>query len=779
MRTTGHNNLPNFIGRFFPQRDEQETYSFYCASMLLLLKPWRNIETDLKLPTQSWESAFDDFISSNNRKYQGILSGIQYFHNCETSAKEQREEEFRLENENGGQGRDNDEDDFEADEETVGVGEEVLTEEGLEHLIKMNVSPREYIHARLAVEIAKQSHIFPEDSSQWDVGNTKVASASGEDLLRLLRWKQQMKGDVLEQNVTHNEKDIEDTSASVTRSPTSTSIDKATNLVTIDDDDPNSETALPPVEISQLTADQTRAYSIMNWHLDQTLLGKPQRPLRMIMYGEGGTGKSRVIQTVTEAFLRKGVPYLLVKAAYTGIAASLVKGKTTHFVGQISFNSAAIMSDETKAKLREIWRNASYMIIDEYSMLSKTFLAQLSQNIGIGVAQSGRTSDESFGGINVILCGDLHQFPPVALSIKEALFHPTDPLDPVDSVLGSQIYREFSTVVILKEQHRTTDPVWMDFLHHLRIGDVQDHHMRMLQKQVIGHPDAPKVDFSQPPWNDASFVTLRHAVREEWNSAAIRKWCSESKERLYICQAKDTYRGRTLSMVERYAVAARLQGQKRPKRQKRKDLPAKIEIAIGMKVMVTSNVETDLDITNGARGTIVDIVLHPDEPEVVDGTIVKLKHLPSYILVKLSRTRASKLEGLDESIIPIEPTSVKFQIRVKNADKKLISRTVSRKQFPMTAAYAFTDYRSQGQTIPYVIVDIARPPTGGLNLFNLYVALSCSSGRTSILLLRNFEPEMFQKNHISALMLEDDRLEHLNELTKIWWDKEVVGNKSA
>ena len=44
------------------------------------------------------------------------------------------------------------------------------------------------------------------------------------------------------------------------------------------------------------------------------------------------------------------------------------------------------------------------------------------------------------------------------------------------------------------------------------------------------------------------------------------------------------------------------------------DLPDMIELLVGMKVMVTQNVETDLDITNGARGKIVDIVLHPDEP---------------------------------------------------------------------------------------------------------------------------------------------------------------------
>ncbi|KAG2053895.1 hypothetical protein BDR06DRAFT_885102 [Suillus hirtellus] len=36
----------------------------------------------------------------------------------------------------------------------------------------------------------------------------------------------------------------------------------------------------------------------------------------------------------------------------------------------------------------------------------------------------------------------------------------------------------------------------------------------------------------------------------------------------------------------------------------------------------------------------------------------------------------------------------------------------------MTAAYAFTDYQSQGKTILYVLVDIATSPTGGLNLLN-------------------------------------------------------------
>jgi hypothetical protein len=65
-----------------------------------------------------------------------------------------------------------------------------------------------------------------------------------------------------------------------------------------------------------------------------------------------------------------------------------------------------------------------------------------------------------------------------------------------------------------------------------------------------------------------------------------------------------------------------------------------------------------------------------------------------------------------------------------------------------------------------VIVDIGRPPTGTLSLFNLYVALSRSSGRSTIRLLRDFDESQFKKAHSEALTEEDDRLEWLNEKTK-------------
>jgi hypothetical protein len=69
-----------------------------------------------------------------------------------------------------------------------------------------------------------------------------------------------------------------------------------------------------------LNTEQKQAYEIIAWDLDQMLARRHPPTLRMIMYGEGGTGKLKVIQTVTEAFASRNSSTMLVKVAYTGIA---------------------------------------------------------------------------------------------------------------------------------------------------------------------------------------------------------------------------------------------------------------------------------------------------------------------------------------------------------------------------------------------------------------------------------------------------------------------------
>ena len=119
-------------------------------------------------------------------------------------------------------------------------------------------------------------------------------------------------------------------------------------------------------------------------------------------------------------------------------------------------------------------------------------------------------------------------------------------------------------------------------------------------------------------------------------------------------------------------------------------------------------------------------------------------------------------------VVPLEPVVTNYRIIVPITGK-MIQCTVQR-QFSLTAAYAFTDYRSQGQTILYVLVDIVSPSTGGLSLFNLYVTLSRSFGRATIRLLRDFDDPQFLKQHNQSLINEDERLEGLDMETRRWYD---------
>lgn len=293
----------------------------------------------------------------------------------------------------------------------------------------------------------------------------------------------------------------------------------------------------------------------------------------------------------------------------------------------------------------------------------------------------------------------------------------------------------------------------------------------MLQGLVLTDPSCPPTDFESPEWRDVALVTPRHAVRTQWNDAAVERHCKRRGVQLFICPAEDTMRGRSLTMLERYAAATKRS--KRKGREEKAGLPDEVQLAVGMKVMVTVNVMTDLDVANGARGEIVDIILDPDEPTPSNTGTVKLTKPPAYVLVKLDRTRATTLPGLPDGVIPIEPFTKSFEIETEGADAEgravKLKKTVKRKQYPITPAYAFTDYRSQGQTIPCVIVDIATPPGGELTLFNIYVALSRSRGRQSIRILRDFDPRTLMQPIDHMLVAEDRRLAELDETTKQWW----------
>lgn len=79
-RAENHNFLPNVVGPWFPRRDgEESTKPFYHASMLALLKPWRDLR-ELKDENKSWEDEFNFFLETASQRDKDVISGSQYYY---------------------------------------------------------------------------------------------------------------------------------------------------------------------------------------------------------------------------------------------------------------------------------------------------------------------------------------------------------------------------------------------------------------------------------------------------------------------------------------------------------------------------------------------------------------------------------------------------------------------------------------------------------------------------------------------------------------------------
>ena len=126
-------------------------------------------------------------------------------------------------------------------------------------------------------------------------------------------------------------------------------------------------------------------------------------------------------------------------------------------------------------------------------------------------------------------------------------------------------------------------------------------------------------------------------------------------------------------------------------------------------------------------------------------------------------------QGLPPGMIPLTPSLANFSITDRTQLEK--KNKIIRRQYPMAAGYAFTDYKSQGQTIEYVIIDIGKPPTGTLTILQLRGTFTKQrKGHTiRLLTLRDFDINLFQNYPYEALRTEMKRLEDLIETTRKDW----------
>ena len=113
-----------------------------------------------------------------------------------------------------------------------------------------------------------------------------------------------------------------------------------------------------------------------------------------------------------------------------------------------------------------------------------------------------------------------------------------------------------------------------------------------------------------------------------------------------------------------------------------------IELAVGSKIIITTNLDTDMDIMNGVQGQIIQICVVPHDEIHSSDCMQEMKYPASCILVKLERYGGQEIDELGEGTIPLYPIQQSFEILMPSGDKKVIHR----RQLMMDGAYAFTDY---------------------------------------------------------------------------------------
>lgn len=141
-----------------------------------------------------------------------------------------------------------------------------------------------------------------------------------------------------------------------------------------------------------------------------------RRKMNIFYTGSAGTGKSvllkELIKTLKSMYGNTGA---VAVTASTGLAACNIGGITLHsFAGiGLGIGDEAMLLKKVRrsAKHRERWKSIKALVIDEISMIDGNLLDKLD-----GIAKTIRRSKKPFGGIQIILCGDFFQLPPVTKS---------------------------------------------------------------------------------------------------------------------------------------------------------------------------------------------------------------------------------------------------------------------------------------------------------------------------------------------------------------------------
>lgn len=357
-----------------------------------------------------------------------------------------------------------------------------------------------------------------------------------------------------------------------------------------------------------------------------------------LITGRAGTGKSTLVRYMQKTAVRP-----LVVLAPTGVAALNVQGETIHsffrFHPGITVEEAERRATQTTSK--DLYRTVTTIVIDEISMVR----ADLLDCVDVFL-RTVRKRSEPFGGVQMILIGDLYQLPPV---VQAGDREPFRAVYETPYFFSAQVMRGGAfrfRFIELKNVYRQHDPAFIDLLSYIRDTTITDEQLGLLNTRVIVEDD--EVD------DTAIYLTTTNATADRINT-------------------------RKLSLLPGKPVVfnARMTGSFDSK---------------------TAPADVKLHLKKGAR---VMFLNNDAEGQWVNGTMGVVKSVSRQEIV---------VQTDEEGLVSVAPfTWTLYRYVVDTKTRRLSQEIVgSFTQVPLQLAWAVTIHKSQGKTFDRAVIDFGR-----------------------------------------------------------------------
>ena len=375
----------------------------------------------------------------------------------------------------------------------------------------------------------------------------------------------------------------------------------------------------------------------------------------IFLTGKAGTGKTTFLKTVIEQSKKRSIV-----VAPTGVAAINAGGVTIHSFFQLPFSPfvphARIKSkfDFGKEK-RRIIASLDLLIIDEISMVRSDLLDAIDS-----VLRRFRDRYKPFGGVQLLMIGDLQQLTPVVTPEDEAMLKP---YYDTPYFFGSKALQQIEYVTIqLEKVYRQEDDTFIRILNHIREAHPTADDITLLNKRCVPN-------FTPKAGEGYIRLTTHNHLADSYNERELLKLPGGN-----------------------YTFEAKIEGNFPDYSYPTSD---RLTLKQGAQVMFVKNDPTgEHRYFNGRIGEIVEI----------------------------SQSRVCVLCPGDSEVIEVEPLTWENTQYQLNPETREIETKVQGKfhQLPLRLAWAITIHKSQGLTFDHAIIDANLSFAPG----QVYVALS-------------------------------------------------------